>query len=517
MKLLIVDDEQLTRKGIQESLDLKALSVDQVILADDGLHGLEEAKKNSPDLVLTDVRMPRMTGVEMAERILKEDPDVSIVFMSAYSDKEYLKAAIKLKAVSYVEKPLDLEELQASLKEAAENRLARLHSRSIAQSHEKHLLAKLALELTEKEHPQEDIIWQLIQDLKLPFTSSTSFSTLVVRFLTPISELSSDVSKNLNLRFEDSLKAYSIQRIYTFHADQDMIIHLYSDRKLEEKKLKFITRRLTEDLRSACHFFLARGPVVSGTERIPYSYEQAMKILEHSFFFELDSELPEQISSGSTAPLDDLLPDFLLALTNEQEAQALNVAEKLHASVSPTLLTASQTRDLYYKYLGKLDEYATAKHISLWSRPDGSLESIWDSASACITLSQLNQLFVGKLKRFFSILKEGQGEHPTVFQIKEFIHQNYPLPTLSVPDISDHVNLSSSYVCTLFKTETGQTLNQYLNEYRIRMSKQLLADQRFKITDISSKVGYSDGNYYSKAFKKMVGLSPSEYREKMLS
>ena len=100
MKLLIVDDEQLTRKGIQESLDLKALSVDQVILADDGLHGLEEAKKNSPDLVLTDVRMPRMTGVEMAERILKEDPDVSIVFMSAYSDKEYLKAAIKLKAVS---------------------------------------------------------------------------------------------------------------------------------------------------------------------------------------------------------------------------------------------------------------------------------------------------------------------------------------------------------------------------------------------------------------------------------
>lgn len=88
---------------------------------------------------------------------------------------------------------------------------------------------------------------------------------------------------------------------------------------------------------------------------------------------------------------------------------------------------------------------------------------------------------------------------------------------MSVPDISDHVNLSSSYVCTLFKTETGQTLNQYLNEYRIRMSKQLLADQRFKITDISSKVGYSDGNYYSKAFKKMVGLSPTEYREKMLS
>ena len=83
--------------------------------------------------------------------------------------------------------------------------------------------------------------------------------------------------------------------------------------------------------------------------------------------------------------------------------------------------------------------------------------------------------------------------------------------------MSEHVHLSSSYVCTLFKSETGMTLNQYLTDYRIKMSKQLLADPRYKITDISSKVGYSDGNYYSKTFRKIVGLSPSEYREKMLS
>ena len=82
--------------------------------------------------------------------------------------------------------------------------------------------------------------------------------------------------------------------------------------------------------------------------------------------------------------------------------------------------------------------------------------------------------------------------------------------------MSEHVHLSSSYVCTLFKNETGLTLNQYLTDYRIKMSKRLLADPRYKIADISSKVGYSDGNYYSKAFKKIVGLSPSEYREKML-
>ena len=72
-----------------------------------------------------------------------------------------------------------------------------------------------------------------------------------------------------------------------------------------------------------------------------------------------------------------------------------------------------------------------------------------------------------------------------------------------------------SYVCTFFKNETGQTLNQYLTEYRMEKANQLLADPRYKITDISSRVGYSDGNYFGKSFKKYTGFSPSEYREKM--
>ncbi len=77
---------------------------------------------------------------------------------------------------------------------------------------------------------------------------------------------------------------------------------------------------------------------------------------------------------------------------------------------------------------------------------------------------------------------------------------------LSVKDISSHVFLSASYVCTFFKNETGKTLNQYLTEYRMEKAKQLLADPRFRIADISSKVGYNDGNYFGKSFKKYTGF-----------
>jgi len=120
MKLLIADDEKLTREGICSLMDLKQYGITEVILADDGVNALTEARKHRPDILLTDVRMPRMTGVEMASLYLEEAPDTAVIFMSAYSDREYLKAAIKLKAVSYIDKPAEKKELEDAIKEAAD-------------------------------------------------------------------------------------------------------------------------------------------------------------------------------------------------------------------------------------------------------------------------------------------------------------------------------------------------------------------------------------------------------------
>lgn len=136
--------------------------------------------------------------------------------------------------------------------------------------------------------------------------------------------------------------------------------------------------------------------------------------------------------------------------------------------------------------------------------------------NSCATLGELHDFLCHRIRHYFQSLIFNQSEHPVVFQIKEYIRQNFAVPTLSVLDISQYANRSSSYICTLFKNETGLTINQYLTDYRIKMSKQFLSDPRYRITDISAKVGYSDGNYYSKAFRKIVGLSPSEYREKIL-
>ena len=128
MKLLIVDDEELTRTGVIASIDWKSLGIDEVFQADDGVNGLETARIHKPEIILCDVRMPRMDGITMLERVEKFLPDSVPIFMSGYSDKEYLKAAIKLKAVNYIEKPLNPVEIQAAVKEAIHLFVQKQHS-----------------------------------------------------------------------------------------------------------------------------------------------------------------------------------------------------------------------------------------------------------------------------------------------------------------------------------------------------------------------------------------------------
>lgn len=123
IKALIVDDEKNTRDSLREYVSWSAMGVDSVETAKNGLAALELAERNMPDLLLTDIRMPKMNGIELATKVRALSPECRIIFLSGYADKEYLKEAIHLKAVSYIEKPLDVKEIEfVIMKAIAESR-----------------------------------------------------------------------------------------------------------------------------------------------------------------------------------------------------------------------------------------------------------------------------------------------------------------------------------------------------------------------------------------------------------
>lgn len=123
--VLIADDEPMPRRVLKEYIPWNELSVTQVYLATDGEEAVEQARKFRPDIIISDIRMPHLNGLEMAAAVREFLPDCQFVFLSGYSDKEYLKGAIRLRAANYVEKPLNLEEITAALREVTMQLLAK--------------------------------------------------------------------------------------------------------------------------------------------------------------------------------------------------------------------------------------------------------------------------------------------------------------------------------------------------------------------------------------------------------
>ena len=517
MKLLIADDEQLTREGLFTNINWAALGIHQVYQADDGIHGLSLARQHLPEIILSDVRMPRMDGIEMARKIKEFLPDSNIIFMSGYSDKEYLKAAIRLKAVSYVEKPINLEEIEDSVREAIRNYQAQLQAETSKTKQQRENLGKLALKLCYPVSSEEES--SFLPALEEMFLSPKTFSnylTLILKFYTPLSQLSEDALSLFEAKATECIHRFHFEFVYGNKQDEYVILHLFGTEKMTSQILHALGDALSEVVSPISLFTIAFGKPVNEMNKLYISYNAAVILLQSAFFFQPSSILiSEGDTQNSTILIPDQLPSFREALQAHERTTAFAVMEDIYAFFHNNYnLLPNQARDIYYKLFSTLLASAKAEHIYLSDALEEETITILDYVSRCNHLMELHQILQDKLSLFFRNIEEQNTENSTVYMIKEFISNHYTNESLSVKDISEHVFLSSSYVCTIFKAETGQTLNQFLTEYRIEKAKRLLEDARYKITDISARVGYSDGNYFGKTFKKAVGLSPSEYREK---
>ena len=522
MKLLIVDDEELTREGLISSLDWESLGVAQIFQADDGINGLEIARKHKPDIVLCDVRMPRLDGIHLVERLEEFLPDVGIIFMSGYSDKEYLKAAIKLKAINYVEKPLNPEEIKEAVQEAAKRRQKNMRTRQNENLYSMETASQLAFFLTKpyKEHVHK--ITELTDELALRLMPATSFTTYIVKLKSSesdsatIHEIRRDMSDFLT---HYHLSAFHIQIRATYH-----VFHIMGACEPSATALSAVERFLKEQFLPLGSYFIGRGETVTGIGKAYHSYTSAVVILQSSFFFHQGTLLTASSNKhfsfdaqNSSEHAEGTAAEFEEALMTKNSEKCNELIEHLYSIYfeNRTLLP-NQVKDLYYKlFMGITDSRQKLK-LSQDSSENASSESIIEHLENCFTYEELHKMLIAKTTQFFADITSYVPEDSTIFSIKDYISKHYASDALSIKEISEHVFLSASYVCTYFKNQTGQTLNQYLTEYRMDKAKQLLADGRYQIADISSKVGYSNGNYFSKSFKKFTGLNPSKYREKML-
>ena len=277
-----------------------------------------------------------------------------------------------------MEKPLDMEELKQALGEAVETRRTMSTHLAASRSHEKEQLGHLTLLLTEPEPESLDEAGELIGSLGLPINSSTCFSALLLDSQTPVTLLPENRMDEVRDSFSSMLADRGIGQMYFIRADRYIIIFLYSDARQEEKLIHDCAAFLSKQLNEISRFFVSVGPVVSGVERAHISYMEAKEHLKESFFHEYGFILDKDTANAPFHPPADVLLEFSMALAEKQEDQALKLAGQLYQSFVPNdVLGPSQVKDIYYKYLSKLDEHGMNNYISLWQKEGLNTESIW--------------------------------------------------------------------------------------------------------------------------------------------
>lgn len=523
MKLMLVDDEKLTRDGLMRAVDWKALGIGKVLQASDGFQGCELAAAFRPDIVLSDVRMPHMDGIEMAEKLQEMNPCMAIVFMSGYSDKKYLKAAIRLKAVSYVEKPIDIEEVTEALRQACDSVRAEREAVRTREVSENQARSALALRLVAApEAGRLDREKYAVHGI--PLDTGTPFFTFLVRLHSgnlhmweTLEEMVSDVVREV-------LRDMSLCEIHGSRQEYLLFFHVWResgsgaglDGGFDSELKSLLGRRLIQalaPLELGCHIVF--GKTICGAYSIYNSYNSAVIELQNSFFDQENTfriyEHRDSYEEFSDIDKFDVSQQLSDALLQRDQGQVKALLEGLPDRLGGALLP-NQVKSLYYKLLTAVRDTEGLFQLSS-SEKSRDQGNIWEAVSECESFRELHGRLEEQCDCLFAMLRVQSEELSAIYLIKEYIAAHYQEESLAIKDISQHVFLSSSYICTLFKNETGKTLNQYITDYRIEQAKKLLVDPRNKITDISVKVGYSDGSYFGKIFKKQVGMSPSEYRD----
>jgi two-component system response regulator YesN len=534
-KLIIVDDEESTSCGLRDYFDWEAYSIEVVGIANDGLTALPMIEQLAPDIVITDVKMPFLNGTDLADKLREKQIQVKIIFISGYEDSEYLKTALKVEAIDYLLKPIQFPELRqvigktvgAIREESEQQRLLENMNQKLVQSfpllreqflsflvrdgfHDQETLQS-KLDFFEITLPMEGLFGVLlvgIDDTYQTFLSMTERNQQLMAFA--ILNICQEIIDTHSRGYAFQIAPGRFVCILSMHSqdEEDTLYSLLNEMKMNlERILKWT-------------FTFGVGPTVLQLLDMPISYKQAVTAASQKLY----------LGNSRIIMMESLEPaKHASLLLDSSKADRFTMALKMASEEETTVLLQQyfrQIREMKSFTLQQCQQFCLHLHLlgtvlcadlGLVTDDDPQQQKLREQLFHSETLDEMYTLlhhhFSG-LCRIIRDKRELKSNH-VVEKIKEIIQTMYPR-NLSLNEMAEQVYLTSTYICLIFKQETGETINEYLTKTRLEKAKELLKDPLQKLNHIGQSVGYPDPSYFTRLFKKHTGLTPTEYRERIL-
>ncbi len=521
--IIVVDDEEDLRKSLIRKIQWEKIGLSVVGEAENGIDALELVEKLEPDLLLTDIQMPFMTGIELAREVREIRPTTQIIFLSGYDDFSYAQQAIQYNIISYLLKPITVDDLTKELykiKESLDQKFLQFsrHVEVQEQLEITNYLLPLLLDghqIKKSKQYQE----QIIKDgMKIGLldgdTNNDQFTVIVCNFWDEKGE-NCTIPDYINV-VEIILKKY--MKYASIYLKNGIVSVLVGSPRDVAKYLHILVDDIAQSVKRVMKLEVTIGisRQVKQLDKLYQAYHDAMNAsaeciqgdefvryisdIERTTFVEEDmvrnviAEMDSKLRVASKEEINELLKSIQLLL----EERKLNTRTFQFMMI--------QLLSIVYKIVYAIADKESAQKLECYVRIQEQLPYeepliLWAQyVEYCMAVKEV-------------ILEQRmQSGSEICCQALELIQLEYDKPDTNLVSISKEISVSSNYLSALIKKSTGHTFVELLTKKRIDMAKSLLVHDDLKIKDITEKCGYNDQHYFSYCFKKVVGVSPNAYR-----
>lgn len=535
IKVFLVEDEMVIRRGIKNSIDWEKEGYIFCGEASDGELAYPMIIKEKPDILITDIRMPFMDGLELCKLVKKELPNIKILILSGYDEFDYAKEAIRLGVTEYLLKPISSGKLLEALNGVSE---------SIRREKEdKDLVRKYMEEMRENtEHEKQKFFEQMIAgNLSMADALETGkkyemnlsagmYNLLLFRFT-----LGKENRKSGELLGEAE---YAIEKLterleYVFEFQRGVegwaFLLMADNEEQMSERVKELSKDLEEIMKnySTIAYFGGIGQPVARLRELEESFREAERALAARFTMELNRII--SVEDIRMAQNVDTLDDIEITSFGEIEKTRTMLEKFLNNGAEDEIdefvdvyineLPEENLKSVLMRQYTIMDAYIVMmsfceKIEGIEGEMQAQSEELKNSMKTIQTLEEIKNYIRMLLKKIIGVRDTISGRrYSDIIEIaKDQIRKTYMSDEISLNTIAAEVGMSPSYFSSIFSKEMGKTFVEYLTEIRMDRAKELLMCSSMKTSEIGYEVGYKDPHYFSYIFKKTQNCTPKEFR-----
>lgn len=527
--VLLADDEEEVINVIMKKINWEEIGFSVIGYANNGVKALEMVEELGPDVVMTDIKMPYMDGMELSNRIKALYPGTKILLFTGFDEFEYAKEAVHLEVEEYVLKPVNSGELTkvfTQLKIKLDQEISEKRNVEIL---EKYYVDSLPLlqanfysSLIEGRIHQEEIPGYL-SDYRISF-DGPYFCCLVIHTssgqvpgdMNPVL-LSASVQKQAREHLVEKWQA----KCFSYLGNTILIPQMKNENQISE---------LTDECDRFCKYArriigavvtVGIGQVCRDILELSQSYENAREAVSYRVIY----------GTSRAINMKEIVPKKEAPVGRENSSELAEIFKMIRLGSEGDVSAAVEK---YLKHLSFPEKTLQQHHIDVMElisalyrfSVDGGVEGDEFSRDMGKLYTNILEMEKDALKSWLMeiclsfreqvILARNKSTKSFVAKAVEYVKNNYGDEELSLDSICEYLGVSNSYFSTIFKKETGNSFITYLTDYRMDRAKSLLTTTEEKSYIIARQVGYTDPNYFSYVFKRRFGVSPSKYRRENL-